>query len=358
MLRELSVQNLALIEDVRVELQPGFCAWTGETGAGKSLLLGALGLLLGERGSADLLRAGADELRITGRFELESPELRAEVEAVLACPARRGRDHPGAAADAGRPQPRLRQRPAGRRVHAQAARRAAGGHPRPARERIAAAAGLSAAVARRLRPAGRSRARRTWNRRKKCASCAGASPTCRPQRQQRQRELALIRFEREELDEAALEPGEMAELARERERLAHAQNLQTFAEQASRPALRRGRLRRRAARQAAARGAGVGRARPRTGGGGAPPGGDAGRGPGGDADAAQAGAALGGRPGTARRGRAAAAVPQRLETKYRRSVDDLIVYRVGLDEQETRLQKEEDDLGGLQARIGGGIRAS
>src|SRR5262249_57701471 len=62
MLRELSVQNLALIEDVRVELEPGFCAWTGETGAGKSLLLGALGLLLGERGSAELLRTGADEL--------------------------------------------------------------------------------------------------------------------------------------------------------------------------------------------------------------------------------------------------------------------------------------------------------
>src|SRR5881392_1592201 len=80
---ELSVQNLALIEDVRVELQPGFCAWTGETGAGKSLLLGAVGLLLGERGSADLLRAGADELRVTGRFELESPEVRHEVERLL-----------------------------------------------------------------------------------------------------------------------------------------------------------------------------------------------------------------------------------------------------------------------------------
>src|SRR5579859_1996850 len=83
MIRELSVQNLALIEDVRVELQPGFCAWTGETGAGKSLLLGALGLLLGERGSADLLRAGAEELRVVGRFELEAPELRRAVETVL-----------------------------------------------------------------------------------------------------------------------------------------------------------------------------------------------------------------------------------------------------------------------------------
>src|SRR6267143_1807352 len=83
MLRELSVQNLALIEDVRVELEPGFCAWTGETGAGKSLLLGALGLLLGERGSADLIRAGADELRVTGLFELEEPETRHELETLL-----------------------------------------------------------------------------------------------------------------------------------------------------------------------------------------------------------------------------------------------------------------------------------
>src|SRR5438045_1694338 len=90
MLRELAVQNLALIEDVRVELRPGFCAWTGETGAGKSLLLGALGLLLGERGSADLLRAGAEELRVTGRFELTSPQARAAVERLLDAPAEDG----------------------------------------------------------------------------------------------------------------------------------------------------------------------------------------------------------------------------------------------------------------------------
>src|SRR5262245_26327449 len=82
MLRELAVQNLALIEDVRVELEPGFCAWTGETGAGKSLLLGAVGLILGERGSADLLRAGAGELRVSAVFGL-TPELRQAVEAVL-----------------------------------------------------------------------------------------------------------------------------------------------------------------------------------------------------------------------------------------------------------------------------------
>src|SRR6185436_16110298 len=82
MLRELSVHNLALIEDLRVELKDGFCAWTGETGAGKSLLLGAFGLLIGERGSADLIRAGSDELRVTGLFELLNG-LKQAVEAIL-----------------------------------------------------------------------------------------------------------------------------------------------------------------------------------------------------------------------------------------------------------------------------------
>src|SRR6266436_2513122 len=90
MLRELSVQNLALIEDVRVNLQAGFCAWTGETGAGKTLLLEALGLLLGERGSSDLVRRGADELRITGRFELDRVALREEVERLLGVPLEDG----------------------------------------------------------------------------------------------------------------------------------------------------------------------------------------------------------------------------------------------------------------------------
>src|SRR5437588_11878303 len=83
MLRELAVQNLALIEDVRVELQPGFCAWTGEAGAGKTLLLEALGLLLGERGSSDLLRAGTEELRITGRFEVNQSTLGTEIQKIL-----------------------------------------------------------------------------------------------------------------------------------------------------------------------------------------------------------------------------------------------------------------------------------
>src|SRR3954463_16831686 len=80
---ELSVQNLALIEDARVELQPGYCAWTGETGAGKSLLLTALSLVLGGRASSDLVRAGKPEARAAAVFDVSEPALRADVEAVL-----------------------------------------------------------------------------------------------------------------------------------------------------------------------------------------------------------------------------------------------------------------------------------
>ncbi len=83
MLRELSVQNLALIEDARVELSPGYCAWTGETGAGKSLLLAALTLVLGGKASADWVRSGKSEARAAAVFDVSEPSLREEVEAIL-----------------------------------------------------------------------------------------------------------------------------------------------------------------------------------------------------------------------------------------------------------------------------------
>jgi len=82
-LRELSVQNLATIEDVQIDLEAGFCAWSGETGAGKSLLLTALGLVLGGKASAELVRAGKPEARASAVFEIEQDALRAEVEELL-----------------------------------------------------------------------------------------------------------------------------------------------------------------------------------------------------------------------------------------------------------------------------------
>ena len=83
MLRELSVQNLALIEDARIDLRPGYCSWTGETGAGKSLLLTALGLVLGGKASSDLIRTGKDEARAAVAIDLSDDDLRHDLEAIL-----------------------------------------------------------------------------------------------------------------------------------------------------------------------------------------------------------------------------------------------------------------------------------
>ncbi len=72
MLTELRIRNVAIIESVTLPLLPGFNALTGETGAGKSIIVEALGLLLGERGSADLVRTGADRASVEGVFDASS----------------------------------------------------------------------------------------------------------------------------------------------------------------------------------------------------------------------------------------------------------------------------------------------
>jgi DNA repair protein RecN (Recombination protein N) len=72
MLTELRIRNVAILESVALPLRPGFNVLSGETGAGKSIIVEALGLLLGERGSADLVRAGADKASVEGVFDSSS----------------------------------------------------------------------------------------------------------------------------------------------------------------------------------------------------------------------------------------------------------------------------------------------
>src|SRR5215468_6452594 len=69
MLRHLRVTNFAILSDVEVELGPGMTVLTGETGAGKSLIVDAVALLRGGRASADIPRAGADEAVVEAVFE-------------------------------------------------------------------------------------------------------------------------------------------------------------------------------------------------------------------------------------------------------------------------------------------------
>ncbi len=70
MLKELNIKNFAIIDQLRVEFAPGLNVFTGETGAGKSIVVDALNLALGERASADLIRTGCQEAVVEAAFEL------------------------------------------------------------------------------------------------------------------------------------------------------------------------------------------------------------------------------------------------------------------------------------------------
>ena len=70
MLQHLSIKNYALIEELDIDLQKGFSVITGETGAGKSILLGAIGLLLGQRADSKAIRTGAQRCVIEAQFDL------------------------------------------------------------------------------------------------------------------------------------------------------------------------------------------------------------------------------------------------------------------------------------------------
>lgn len=72
MLSYLSIKNVVLIEALMLEFQNGFCALTGETGAGKSILLDSLGLALGSRSDAGLIRKGAEQASVSAGFDLPS----------------------------------------------------------------------------------------------------------------------------------------------------------------------------------------------------------------------------------------------------------------------------------------------
>jgi DNA repair protein RecN (Recombination protein N) len=350
MIRELFVQNLALIEDVRVELHPGFCAWTGETGAGKSLLLGGLGLLLGDRGSSDLIRSGADELRVTGRFEMDGNGIKHEVEQILQSTveedeiilsrrfSRSGRsaayvnDQPVAVSTLKQIGTLLVD------IHGQ---RESQSLLEPAYQlQILDAYGhLESPRTRYLQFAEQVRALRK------------RFQTLSAERQQRQRELTLLRFEREELDQANLEPGEMNDLHQDRERLANAQSLQEFAargyamlhEEDGSLVETLGRLQREAEswqrldpqledviRRLEDLHSGV-------------------------EDVARTLRDFDRRweadPARLDEVESRLTLLRRLEAKYGKTIDDLIVYRLDLDAQESRLQRQEDDLGTIQGEL-------
>jgi DNA repair protein RecN (Recombination protein N) len=80
MLQELSVKNLAIIEDLQVNFGPGLNVLTGETGAGKSILVGAIGLAMGMRASSEMIRSDCDRAQVQALFDLSDvPKVRARL---------------------------------------------------------------------------------------------------------------------------------------------------------------------------------------------------------------------------------------------------------------------------------------
>ena len=72
MLTQIYVKNFILIDEVQLTLYPHMSAFTGETGAGKSILMDAIGILKGDRVSSDMIKQGCDKAIIEGVFEISS----------------------------------------------------------------------------------------------------------------------------------------------------------------------------------------------------------------------------------------------------------------------------------------------
>ena len=81
MLVELSIENLGIIESVRLTFDKGFTAFTGETGAGKTMLVEAINLVVGQRADVSVIRDGAEEARVEARFVTQGAE--GEIETIL-----------------------------------------------------------------------------------------------------------------------------------------------------------------------------------------------------------------------------------------------------------------------------------
>ncbi len=224
MIEILRIRQLAIVDQVDLELGPGLNVITGETGAGKSLILGALGLLAGGRASADLVRAGAEAAEVEAVLRTEGlPELEAELERRgLAC-----EDHALVARRTLSASGRSRAQLAGQLVPVSVLREILG-------ERIEISSQHESQGL--LRPESHGRLLDAHGGllvlRDAVARGAGALAECdraierlRGESEEQVRRQDYLAFQVREIDEAKLVPGEIPRLGAERSRLLHAERL-------------------------------------------------------------------------------------------------------------------------------------
>ena len=227
MLAYLRIKNLAVVNDVSLELSPGLTVFTGETGAGKSIILGGLGLVLGERASLEKVRAGADRAVVEAAFaaprdevlaaELADAGLAAEDGSIV---VRRVITASGSRAYVNDQLVSLQKLKAiGDRLvdlhgqHAHQSLLAIRAH-RDLLDRFAGGASLREAVASAYGDA--------------VDAADRLSATTMDERDRVQR-VDLLRFQADEIEAAQLRAGEDTELEKERTRLAHAEELMQLA---------------------------------------------------------------------------------------------------------------------------------
>ncbi len=228
MLRELSIGNFALIDELRVEFAQGFNVLTGETGAGKSIIIDALGLALGTKGEVEQIRTGSDEATVEAAFDLDSDEARRFLtEGGVDCPpdefllVRRQllREGKSKAYANGRLSSAATLRSLGEflvEVHGQ---HQGAGLTQPARQRLLldAYGGLEGDVA---------SFRALYGRRQ---ALGEELDSLRAGERDKARNLDLLQHQRAEIAAARLVDGEEEELVQERTILAHAEKLHAAA---------------------------------------------------------------------------------------------------------------------------------
>ena len=230
MLRRLRIKNLAIVEDVELELSEGLTVVTGETGAGKSILVDALTLLAGGRGSSELIREGAERLTVSGEFDGD-----AAVRSVLAQaglpesdPVLLRRE----LAPDGRGRAFVEDEPAAVRTLARIGEALLAIHGQNAElELVAAGAPLELldafAKAHAERDAVASAAARWSEARERLEALEGS-------RREREARLEMLEFQIREIDAVAPVEGDELELPAERDRLLHADRIRQFGEAALR----------------------------------------------------------------------------------------------------------------------------
>jgi DNA repair protein RecN (Recombination protein N) len=207
-LRTLVLRDFVLVASARLELRPGLNVLTGETGAGKSLLVDALGLLTGVRAEAGLIRRGADRALVEAEFDDPSPLVASR--ALVA----NGRNH--ARLDGELVTVAELADAVGRRVSIFA---------QHAHQALLSSAAQRAALDRLLAPDGRQAASDwagAWTERREVAA---ELDRLRDEARERLQRTDLLDLQIEEIDAAALRPGEEDDLAAEARRLRHADRI-------------------------------------------------------------------------------------------------------------------------------------